>query len=222
MRRCWACGASPTARIWRSCSRARSGTFASPVPKATIRRSGGCIQRHWLERAARDLYRLDPVGLPDTRPWLDHGADPTGYPFLPVEGEHLHQVPGGPVHAGIIEPGHFRFTCDGETVVRLEQRLGYVHRGIEAADGRRGAARGGTAGGAHLRRQHGCLRACLRPRGSAGGRPCTPPPRAVWLRAVMAELERLANHLGDVRGDLQRCRVPASCWRTAPFCGSAC
>ena len=53
---------------------------------------------------------------------------PTAYPFLPVEGEHLHQIPVGPVHAGIIEPGHFRFTCDGETVVRLEERLGYVHR----------------------------------------------------------------------------------------------
>ena len=47
-------------------------------------------------------------------------------------GESLHQIPVGPVHAGIIEPGHFRFTCDGETVVRLEQRLGYVHKGIDA------------------------------------------------------------------------------------------
>ena len=84
-----------------------------------------------LERAARDLFGLDPVGLPDTRPWLDHGANPTAYPFLPVEGESLHQIPVGPVHAGIIEPGHFRFTADGETVVRLEQRLGYVHKGID-------------------------------------------------------------------------------------------
>jgi Ni,Fe-hydrogenase III large subunit len=53
------------------------------------------------------------------------------YPFLPVEGESLHQIPVGPVHAGIIEPGHFRFIANGETVVRLEQRLGYVHKGIE-------------------------------------------------------------------------------------------
>ncbi len=73
-----------------------------------------------LERAIRDLYSLEPVGLPDTRPWLDHGPNPTAYRFLPVEGENLHQIPVGPVHAGIIEPGHFRFTCDGETVVRLE------------------------------------------------------------------------------------------------------
>jgi len=76
-----------------------------------------------LERAMRDLFGLEPVGLPDTRPWLDHGrwgdAQPQVYEFLPVEGESLHQVPVGPGHAGIIEPGHFRFTADGETVVRL-------------------------------------------------------------------------------------------------------
>jgi len=111
-----------------------------------------------LERAAHDLYGLRPEGLPDARPWLDHGcwdvqhplgAEPNALPpaapytFLPVEGESLHQIPVGPVHAGIIEPGHFRFTANGETVVRLEQRLGYVHKGIEAlmagADLERGA-----------------------------------------------------------------------------------
>src|SRR5205823_15004011 len=83
----------------------------------------------------------------DTRPWLDLGCwdveQPLGarrapaapralYSFLPTEGEALHQIPVGPVHAGIIEPGHFRFTASGDTVVRLEQRLGYVHKGIEA------------------------------------------------------------------------------------------
>ena len=52
-------------------------------------------------------------------------------PFLPAERPSLHQIPVGPVHAGIIEPGHFRFTANGETVVRLEERLGYVHKGIE-------------------------------------------------------------------------------------------
>ena len=100
-----------------------------------------------LERAIRDLYGVVPVGLPDDRPWLDLGfwdvQHPLGqrhsapssrapYTFLPAEGENLHQIPVGPVHAGIIEPGHFRFTANGETVVRLEQRLGYVHKGIEA------------------------------------------------------------------------------------------
>src|ERR1700722_726310 len=89
-----------------------------------------------LERAMHDLFGLEPVGLEDTRPWFDHGrwgdTPPPAYDFLPVEGENLHQIPVGPVHAGIIEPGHFRFTCDGETVVRLEKGLGYVHKGAES------------------------------------------------------------------------------------------
>src|SRR6185295_3974689 len=99
-----------------------------------------------LERAIRDLYGLKPDGAADTRVWLDLGfwgvSQPLGankrsrrqqqaYAFLPVEGEDLHQIPVGPVHAGIIEPGHFRFTANGETVVRLEERLGYVHKGVE-------------------------------------------------------------------------------------------
>src|SRR5262249_28391883 len=100
-----------------------------------------------LERAIQDLYGLRATALPDARPWLDLGCwdvmGPLGarpspsearlpYAFLPVEGENLHQIPVGPVHAGIIEPGHFRFTANGETIVRLEQRLGYVHKGIES------------------------------------------------------------------------------------------
>ena len=99
-----------------------------------------------LERAIDDLVGLVAEDAPDPRPWLDHGrwkvrhplaSKPKaslgrpGYSFLPVEGANLHQIPVGPVHAGIIEPGHFRFTASGETVVRLEERLGYVHKGIE-------------------------------------------------------------------------------------------
>src|SRR5690606_6051166 len=99
-----------------------------------------------LERTIRDLFGLMPAGLQDRRPWLDHGrwgvqypmgvpvsalVDDPGYPFLPAEGPSLHQIPVGPVHAGIIEPGHFRFTASGETIVRLEQRLGYTHKGTE-------------------------------------------------------------------------------------------
>ncbi len=150
-----------------------------------------------LERAIRDLHGLEPVGLPDTRPWLDHGDTPTDYRFLPVEGEHLHQVPVGPVHAGIIEPGHFRLTCDGESVVRLEQRLGYTHKGIDAlmagaaiADAARLAGR--VSGDSTVAYASGFARAVEQALGIA------PPPRAVWLRALMAELERLANHFGDI------------------------
>src|SRR3954447_2367208 len=82
-----------------------------------------------LERSMRDLVGLDAEDAPDVRPWLRHSAP---YPFLAAEGESLHQIAVGPVHAGIIEPGHFRFTANGEAVVRLEQRLGYVHKGIES------------------------------------------------------------------------------------------
>ena len=92
-----------------------------------------------LERAIHDLYGLEPLGLSDRRSWLDHGrwgvkhplgtraeaqSSSAAYEFLPAEGESLHQIAVGPVHAGIIEPGHFRFTVNGETVVRLEERLG--------------------------------------------------------------------------------------------------
>jgi hypothetical protein len=99
-----------------------------------------------LERTIRDLFGLEAVGATDTRPWLDHetwgeraplgkkaaGHDAGPYQFLPAEGEALHQVAVGPVHAGIIEPGHFRFNANGEHVVRLEQRLGYAHKCIES------------------------------------------------------------------------------------------
>jgi Ni,Fe-hydrogenase III large subunit len=148
-----------------------------------------------LERAIRDLFGFEPLDLPDTRAWLDH-RDGTNYPFLPVEGEGLHQIPVGPVHAGIIEPGHFRFTCDGETVVRLEQRLGYTHKGVDELFGglpmeqaARLACR--VSGDSAVALSIGFARAvetALR---------ITPPPRAIWLRALLAEMERIANHLGD-------------------------
>ncbi len=149
-----------------------------------------------LERTARDLFGLEPVGLPDLRPWLDHGATPTAYPFLPVEGESLHQIPVGPVHAGIIEPGHFRFTADGETVVRLEERLGYVHKGIDhlmhgATLEQAAKLAGRTSGDSTVAYAFAFARSIELALG------IEPPPRAVWLRGVMAELERIANHLGD-------------------------
>jgi Ni,Fe-hydrogenase III large subunit len=153
-----------------------------------------------LERAAHDLFGLEPGGSPDARPWLDHGRwanDPTrSYAFLPVEGESLHQIPVGPVHAGIIEPGHFRFTCDGETVVRLEQRLGYVHKGIEALLAGAAVPRalriaGRTSGDSTVAYAYAFCRAIEAALG------ILVPPRGEALRGVMAELERVANHLGD-------------------------
>ncbi|MDX8468379.1 NADH-quinone oxidoreductase subunit C [Mesorhizobium sp. VK23B] len=164
------------------------------------------------ERAAADLFGLAPQGLPDTRRWLDHGqwgvshplaarpgepAAASSYRFLAAEGESLHQIAVGPVHAGIIEPGHFRFTASGETVVRLEERLGYVHKGIEglmagAPIDRAAKLAGRTSGDSTVAYSLAFARAVEAALG------VTPPPRAIWLRALMAELERLANHLGDI------------------------
>jgi Ni,Fe-hydrogenase III large subunit/Ni,Fe-hydrogenase III component G len=165
-----------------------------------------------LERATFSLYGLEPIGAPDTRPWLDLGFWDVRYPlgasspaptaradytFLPVEGESLHQVAVGPIHAGIIEPGHFRFTAGGETVARLEQRLGYLHKGIEshmagATIERAAQLAARTSGDSTV--AYGiafahAVEAALK---------VAPPPRAQYLRALMAELERLANHLGDI------------------------
>jgi Ni,Fe-hydrogenase III large subunit len=105
----------------------------------------------------------------------------------------------GPVHAGIIEPGHFRFTCDGETVVRLEERLGYVHKGIDllmsgAPLERAARLAGRVSGDSTVAYALGFARAVETAAGIA------PPARAVWLRAIMAELERIANHIGDFGG----------------------
>ena len=156
----------------------------------------------------RDLYGVQPLGLPDPRPWLDHGRWPgrqseARYDFLPSEGEGLHQIPVGPVHAGIIEPGHFRFTANGETVVRLEERLGYVHKGVEGllagADIARGARIVGRISGDSTVAYAWAFARAVE---AALGWP--PPPRAVLLRGVMAELERLGAPHQRCRRDLQR------------------
>jgi Ni,Fe-hydrogenase III large subunit len=165
-----------------------------------------------LERTVNDLFGLSAEGLPDTRRWLDHNRwgvrFPLGdcndalpstapYRFLPVEGDGLHQIAVGPVHAGIIEPGHFRFTASGETVVRLEQRLGYTHKGIEGL--MRGATlvraaqlAGRVSGDSTVAYAYGFSRA------TEAALQLVVPDRAIWLRALLAELERLANHLGDI------------------------
>jgi Ni,Fe-hydrogenase III large subunit len=165
-----------------------------------------------LERTIADLYGLTPELAEDCRPWLDHGrwgvtyplgdaspalGNPPRYDFLPVEGESLHRIPVGPVHAGIIEPGHFRFTANGETVVRLEERLGYVHKGIEglmrgAEISRAAQLAARTSGDSTVAYGIAFARAVEAALGLDA------PLRAQWLRGLMAELERLANHFGDI------------------------
>jgi Ni,Fe-hydrogenase III large subunit len=166
-----------------------------------------------LERAITDLYGYTARGAPDARPWLDHGAwglraplgarepaalrDPADYDFQPVRGEGLHQIPVGPVHAGIIEPGHFRFTANGETVARLEARLGYVHKGIDGllidVDTEKAARVVARASGdSTVALSFAFARAC------EAARAVDIPPRAQVIRGIMAELERIANHFGDI------------------------
>jgi Ni,Fe-hydrogenase III large subunit/Ni,Fe-hydrogenase III component G len=174
-----------------------------------------------MQRALADLSGLVPVddsgGAVDTRPWLRHAAwppdyfplrrEPSGrerfaalderYAFVAVEGDGVHEIAVGPVHAGIIEPGHFRFSVVGEKVLRLEERLGYVHKGIEKrfegmslVQGARLAARvsGDSTvayGWAYCMAAESLCDASI-------------DPRARWLRAVALERERVANHLGDL------------------------
>src|ERR1700680_3179350 len=171
-----------------------------------------------LERAVNDLCGLSAEGLPDTRPWLDHNCwgvrFPLGdridasskaapYRFLPAEGDGLHQIAVGPVHAGIIEPGHFRFTASGETVVRLEQRLGYTHKGIEGLMRGAGVERaallaGGVSGDSTVAYAYAFSRA------AEAALEFVVPDRAIWLRALLAELERLAHPSRDIGALLHR------------------
>src|SRR5215217_4003833 len=110
------------------------------------------------------------------------------YEFLPVEGEGLHQIPVGPVHAGIIEPGHFRFTANGETVVRLEERLGYVHKGIESLMAGARIEKGARLAG-RLSGDSTVAYALAFAQAVEAAWQILVPPRAVFLRALMAELE---------------------------------
>ncbi len=170
-----------------------------------------------FERQMHSLMGVVPAGHPDPRPWIAFedwpaGAHPlrksfdgtqpltrgTGvYPWIRAEGEGVHEIPVGPVHAGIIEPGHFRFQAVGEDVVNLEERLGYVHKGIEKRfesltweQGHRLAGRvSGDTTVAHA------LGYCMALESLAG---CAVPERAHWIRALLLERERIANHCGDL------------------------
>lgn len=170
-----------------------------------------------FEREIHDLFGLVPAGHPDLRrlplhqfwpadfhPLLKDSVAPaefvddgTPFPFRRVEGEGLYEITVGPVHAGIIEPGHFRFSVEGETIVNLESRLYFLHKGIEKLFETMVPARGvelaervsGDSSVAHS------MAFCQALESIAG---VTIPPRAAWLRIVLLELERLYNHIADV------------------------
>lgn len=204
----------------------KSGAYL--LARTAVARAAAAVASHTpyfaganrLERHMRDLFGITFTDHPDLRRWTRHQAwrehdyplrkdfpragqpaadTPTDhqYRFLSAHGSGVYEVPVGPVHAGIIEPGHFRFLAVGEAVLNLEERLGYVHKGIEKiAEGRdadglaRLAARvSGDTTVAHT------WAACMAMERAAG---IEPPERASWLRAILAERERVANHLGDI------------------------
>lgn len=172
---------------------------------------------HWDEREVRDLLGIVPQGHPDPRRLVLHERYPKGYHplrkdvpaqarplrgerrFVPFEvhAEGVYQLPVGPIHAGVIEPGGFRFSAMGERVLHLDARLFFTHRGLEKlAEGRTLRATLPLVERACgvCRVTHGLAYA-----NAVEALTGTPvPPRAAWLRLVLAELERLYNHVGDL------------------------
>jgi len=205
---------------------ARTGVSADGFPSLTPQ----CPQVHLFEREIAEQFGVKPLGHPWLKPVRFHrsyraGADAWNrgpadvvqagvMDFYQITGGQVHEVAVGPIHAGVIEPGHFRFQCDGETILHLEIALGYQHRGVERA------MRGGPdkrslhfaetlAGDTTI--GHGCAYAQMIE--SLGS--CQISPRAAAIRGIALELERLANHVGDLgalSGD-------AGFLPSASFCG---
>ena len=203
-------------------TRVRGGSFESLTPR--------CAQVHLFEREIAEQFGLRAEGHPWFKPVRFHRSYRAGYEAFPgpdggapmagvtdfyrVEGNEVHEVAVGPVHAGVIEPGHFRFQCHGENVFHLEISLGYQHRGVERAMG----------GGPNLRSIHYAEtlagdttigHATAYCQGLEALATCQVTPRAQTLRAIALELERLANHVGDL-GALAN---DVAFLPTASFCG---
>jgi Ni,Fe-hydrogenase III large subunit len=186
----------------------RTARVGGEYPALTL----DCPQLHWFERELAEQWGVRPVGHPWLKPirfhksygemdaWgrADSDRNPPGVTdYFRVEGEEVHEVAVGPVHAGVIEPGHFRFQCHGELVFHLEISLGYQHRGVERA----------LVGGPGIRTVHymetlagdttvgHTLAYCQAVEGLAG---LGPTRAASAIRAIALELERLANHTGDL------------------------
>jgi Ni,Fe-hydrogenase III large subunit/Ni,Fe-hydrogenase III component G len=172
------------------------------------------------ERHSHDLLGIHFTDHPDHRPWLRHKAwkkhqyplrqdfplagypeeitpPDTDYAFIKARGQGVYEIPVGPVHAGIIEPGHFRFQAVGETILNLEERLGYVHKGIEKLAVSRHPEQlarlaGRVSGDSTVAHSWAACKAMEQAANVAI------PERAAFIRAILAERERIANHLGDV------------------------
>jgi Ni,Fe-hydrogenase III large subunit len=231
-------------RLFALLARDESGTlllFSTEVKDTFPSVTSECAQAHWFEREIAEQWNVTPAGHPWLKPIRFHAPYRTGKTarapetigvteFFQVRGSEIHEVSVGPVHAGIIEPGHFRFQCHGENVYHLEISLGYQHRGIEQAlvrhpDKRRihlietiagDTSIGHTTAYCHLMESLSGSRA---------------PARAVFLRGIALELERLANHTGDLgalAGDVGYLPTMSYCGRirgdflnmTALLCGN--
>jgi len=204
------------------------------VPGRSFRSlSPECPQVHLFEREIAETLDLEPVGHPWPKPvrFTNELGPAIGVlDYYRVEGDEVHEVAVGPVHAGVIEPGHFRFQCHGEQVLHLEISLGYQHRGVERAlvegDPRRRIHYAETLAGdtsvGHALAYAQALE------GLAGA---APSPRAEIIRGIALELERLANHTGDLgalAGDVGFLPTASFCGRlrgdwlnlSAAICGS--
>ncbi len=190
-------------------------------------------QAHLFEREVWEQHHLLPEGHPWLKPVREPNAAgnaPANGEFFRVHGREVHEVAVGPVHAGVIEPGHFRFQCAGEEVLHLEIALGYQHRGVEEV----------LPGGPHRATMHqletvsgdatiGHATAYASVLEALAG--TEPPLRAQWLRSIALELERLANHTGDIgalAGDVAFLPTMSACGKirgdflnlTALICGN--
>ena len=170
-----------------------------------------------MQRATYDLLGLRAEHAADQRKWLRHAAWPENvfplrksfdvsqsfdngvdaYPFVKVEGEGVHEIPVGPVHAGTIEPGHFRFSVLGEAVLRLEERLGYKHKGIEKQFERMSVVQGAKLAG-RISCDSTVAYAWAYAMAVESALDLAPPARSLWLRALFLERERIGQHLWDL------------------------